>query len=116
MDNEQIIASAIKKYEDGLQINKINEIFDKLKSGKINNINEIRNICDFLKVDFENVNDLVSMDFSYNQAINMIWYFSDKKTSNDYKMITDKKIKDIFTLIDNLKILKRILNNLNCMI
>ena len=103
LDNEQIIASAIKKYEDRLQINKINEIFDKLKRGKINNINEIRNICDFLKVDFENVNDLVSMDFSYNQAINMIWYFSDKKTSNDYKMITDKKIKDIFTLIDNLK-------------
>ena len=103
LDNEQIIASAIKKYEDRLQINKINEIFDKLKSGKINNINETRNICDFLKVDFENVNDLVSMDFSYNQAINMIWYFSDKKTSNDYKMITDKKIKDIFTLIDNLK-------------
>ena len=100
---DNIIASAIKKYEDRLQINKINEIFDKLKSGKINNINEIRNICDFLKVDFENVNDLVSMDFSYNQAINMIWYFSDKKTSNDYKMITDKKIKDIFTLIDNLK-------------
>lgn len=107
LDNEQIIASAIKKYEDRLQINKINEIFDKLKSGKINNINEIRNICDFLKVDFENVNDLVSMDFSYNQAVNMIWYFSDKKTSNDYKMITDKKIKDIFTLIDNLKNSKR---------
>lgn len=103
LNNDQIIVSAIKKYEDRLQINKINEIFDKLKSGKINNINEIRNICDFLKVDFENVNDLVSMDFSYNQAINMIWYFSDKKTSNDYKMITDKKIKDIFTLIDNLK-------------
>ena len=32
-----------------------------------------------------------------------ILYFSDKKTSNYYKMITDKKIKDIFTLIDNLK-------------
>lgn len=103
LNNDQIIASAIKKYEDRLEINKISEIFDKLKSGKINNINEIRNICDFLKVDFENVNDLVSMDFSYNQAINMIWYFSNKKTSNDYKMITDKKIKDIFTLIDNLK-------------
>lgn len=43
------------------------------------------------------------MDFSYNQAINMIWYFSDKKTSNNYKMITDKKIKDIFILVDNLR-------------
>lgn len=103
LNNDQIIASAIKKYEDRLEINKISEIFDKLKSNKKNDINEIKNICTFLKIDFETVNDLVSMDFSYNQAINMIWYFSDKKTSNDYKMITDKKIKDIFTLIDNLK-------------
>lgn len=30
-------------------------------------------------------------------------YFSDKKTSNNYKMITDKKIKDIFILVDNLR-------------
>ena len=103
LNNDQIIASAIKKYEDRLEINKISEIFDKLKSNKKNDISEIKNICTFLKIDFENVNDLVSMDFSYNQAINMIWYFSDKKISNDYKMITDKKIKDIFTLIDNLK-------------
>lgn len=103
LNNNQIIVSAIKKYEDRLEINKISEIFDKLKSNKKNDISEIKNICTFLKIDFENVNDLVSMDFSYNQAINMIWYFSDKKTGNDYKMITDKKIKDIFTLIDNLK-------------
>ena len=103
LNNDQIIVSAIKKYEDRLEINKISEIFDKLKSNKKNDISEIKNICTFLKIDFENVNDLVSMDFSYNQAINMIWYFSDKKTSNDYKMINDKKIKDIFTLIDNLK-------------
>ena len=103
LDSEQIIETAIKKYEDRLQIDKINEIFDKLKNGKITSINEIKDICDFLKIDIENVNDLVNMDFSYNQAINMIWYFSDKKTNNDYKIITDKKIKDIFSLIDNLK-------------
>lgn len=103
LDNEQIIALAIKKYEDRLQIGKINEIFDKLKNSKICDVNEIKSICEFLKVDFENVTDLVNMDFSYNQAINMIWYFSDKKTSNNYKMITDKKIKDIFILVDNLR-------------
>lgn len=103
LDNEQIIASSIKKYEDRLHIDKINDIFDKLKNSKRCDINGIKDICDFLKIDFENVNDLVSMDFSYNQSINMIWYFSDKKTDNDYKMITDKKIKDVFTLIDNLK-------------
>lgn len=103
LNNEQIIEIVIKKYEDRLQINKINEMFDKLKSGKINDVNEIKDICDFLKIDFENVNDLVSMDFSYNQAINTIWYFSDKKINDDYKIITDKKLKDLFLLVDNLK-------------
>lgn len=103
LDNEKIIEEAIRKYENRLQIDKINEIFNKLKIENNHNINEIKNICDFLKIDFENVNDLVSMDFSYNQAINMIWYFSDKKNDDDYKIITDKKIKDVFLLIDNLK-------------
>ena len=86
-----------------MQINKISEAFNKLKDKKINSISEIKAICTFLKIDFENVIDLVEMDFSYNQAINMIWYFSDKKTSDDYKIITDKKIKDIFTIINNLR-------------
>ena len=103
LSSEQIIESAIKKYEDRLQLDKINEIFNKLKKQKINSINEIKNICDIFKIDFENINDLISMDFSYNQAINIIWYFSDKKTDDDYKMITDKRIKDIFSMIRNLK-------------
>lgn len=43
------------------------------------------------------------MDFSLNQAINMIWYFSDKKTNTNNKIITDRKIKEIFTLANDLK-------------
>ena len=103
LSSEQVIESAIKKYEERLKIDKINEIFNNLKSKKINCINEIKDICDFLKIDYENVVDLMHMDFSYNQAINMIWYFFDKKNEDDYKVITDKKIKNIFTLIDNLR-------------
>ena len=103
LNNDQIIDLAIKKYEDRLQINKINEIFNNLKDNKINNIYEIKAICNFLKIDFENIIDLTNMDFSYNQAINMIWYFSDKKNDNDYKLLTDQKLKEIFSLINNLK-------------
>ena len=103
LNNDEIITTAIKKYEDKLQIDKINETFDKLKSLKSYDINEIKEICEFLKIDFENVNELVNMDFTFNQAINLIWYFSDKKTSNDFKIITDKKIEDIFILINALK-------------
>ena len=103
IDNEKIISDAIKKYEDKLQINKINKIFDKIKNDKIQDINEIRKICNVLKIDFENVNELIEMNFSYNQAINMIWYFSDKKTSDGNKIITDNKIKEIFDLINEIK-------------
>ena len=103
LDNEQIIATAIKKYEDKLQIAKINETFNNLKSKKVNNINEIKNICDFLKIDFGKVNDLVSMDFSYNQAINLIWYFYDELTENDYKIITDEKLEYLFSLVNKLE-------------
>ena len=41
--------------------------------------------------------------FTYNQAINMIWYFSDKTLNNDYKIISDNKIEYIFNLIVKLK-------------
>jgi DNA-directed RNA polymerase specialized sigma24 family protein len=41
------------------------------------------------------------MNFTYNQAINMIWYFSDSD-NNGYKSITDNKIKELFKLIDNI--------------
>lgn len=103
LSNEQIVETAIKKYEDELQTNKINEIFNTLKNKKTNNINEIKDICNFLKIDFENVNDLVSMDFSYNQAINIIWYFYDELSENDYKIITDEKIEYLFSLLNELE-------------
>lgn len=103
LDSDEIIASAVKKYEDKLQIDKINTIFNRLKNEEIKDINDLRNICEFLKLDLENVVDLVNMDFTYNQAINIIWYFSDKKINNDYKVITDNKLKEVFAMIEKLK-------------
>lgn len=103
LDSDEIIASAVKKYEDKLQIDKINTIFNRLKNEEIKDINDLRNICEFLKLDLENVVDLVNMDFTYNQAINIIWYFSDKKINDDYKVITDNKLKEVFAMIEKLK-------------
>lgn len=106
LNDEQIIETAIKKYEDKLQINKINETFKKLENLKVQDYNELKDICEFLKIDFENVFELVNMNFSYNQAINLIWYFSDKKSNSDFKIITDKKLKSLFSLVDDLKVSK----------
>ena len=102
LTDEELVEVIIKRHEKRLKIDKINKIFDKLKVRECN-VNEMEEICHFLKIDFKNVEDLVNVGFSYYQAISMIWYFSDEKTNNDYKMITNKKIKEIFTLINNLK-------------
>lgn len=102
-NTEQRIEQSIKKYEERLEIKKINETFEQLKQGKINSSEEIIEICEFLKVDYENVLDLINMNFSYNQAINMIWYFSDKTNSQNYKLITDKKVKKLFSFVEQIK-------------
>lgn len=102
LSDEQIIEAAIRKYEDRLQINKINAIFKKLEKLEIQDYNELSDICKFLKIDFDNILDLINMDFSCSQAINLIWYFSDK-SKNGIKIITDKKLKSLFSLVDNLK-------------
>ena len=78
-------------------------IFEQLKSKKTFNMDEIKKICGFLKIDYDNVQDLIDMNFSYHQAINMIWYFSDKRNNDGYRLITDKKIKELFTLIEQIK-------------
>ena len=102
LDSEQIIEQAINQYEKKLEIDTVNEIFNKLRSPKVKTINEIIDICKKLKIDFENVNDLVEKGFRYNQAITMIWYYSNKKTSDGLKMITDDKIEEIFSIIESL--------------
>lgn len=43
------------------------------------------------------------MDFSYQQAINMIWYFYDK-SENDLKVISDKKLESLFSLVEKLMV------------
>lgn len=111
LNREQIINISIQKYEERLQINKINEFFDKLRKNNISDIDEIKEICVFLKIDFATVLDLINMDFSFNQAINMIWYFSDKKLDNDDRTITDKKIENLLSLANGLK--KESINILN---
>ncbi len=103
LDKEKIISLAIKKYEERLEINKINEIFNNLKKIESKDTKQIKDICNFLKISFINVSDLVDMDFSYYQAINMIWYFFDNKTDDGYKIITDNKIKNIFSIINKLQ-------------
>lgn len=103
LSNEQIIDITIQKYEAKLHIDKINDIFREMEKRKNLEYNDLRNICEFLKIDIENVFDLIEKDFSCNQAINIIWFFGDKIDNNGFKIITDKKLQDLFKLIAKLQ-------------
>ena len=103
IDSDTIIEQYLKEYEKRLEIRAINEIFNQIKNKGINNIDEIIEICRKLKINYENVKELIEMDFTYNQAINMIWYFSDRRNSNGFRMITDEKIEEVLSLIENIK-------------
>ena len=102
-DNRECILHAIEKYEKKLQIKEINSLFEGLKQGKFTNDDEQKKICELLKINYDNVLDLIGMDFSWNQAINIIWYFSDRKDHEDYKLISDRKLSDIFSMIDQIQ-------------
>ena len=97
-NEDNLVEEAIKKYEERLHIDKINSIFSSLDK----NVN-IEDICKYLKINYDNVLDLIDMSFTIKQAINMIWYFSDRQDEYGNKIITDKKIKELFILIDDIK-------------
>ncbi|MGM9834945.1 MAG: hypothetical protein ACI31M_04130 [Bacilli bacterium] len=102
-EKEKCMMYAIEKYERKLQIQKINNLFEELKQRKKMNDVELKELCKTLKINYDNVKDLVGMEFSLNQAINIIWFFSDRKDNNDNKLISDKKLIDIFDMINQIK-------------
>lgn len=102
-DIEKIIDETIEKIQIKNNIKNINKIFDFLKNEELDDIQQLIHICNFLKIDYNCVVTLKNTNFSYNQAINMIWYFSDNTNSQGYKIITYKKIKELLPLIEHVK-------------
>lgn len=103
VNNDELIKKAIERYEVKLHIDKINEVFNNLKTLKRDALSEIEDICEFLKINYDNVLELINMDFSVSQSINIIWYFYNETDSNNYKIITYDRLKTLFTLVNNIK-------------
>ncbi len=100
---QEIVNECVYKYEKRLHIKKIYNLFEKLKKIKNISYDEQKKACELLKINYDNVIDLIQMNFSLNQAINIIWYFSDRKDNNDNKLISYKKISEIFDIINKIK-------------
>lgn len=103
---EERVKVAVEKYEEKIEIRKISETFRRLNE-EVLSLDEIQDICEFLKINYENVQALIEMDFTYNQAINIIWYFYDRIDSQNLKSITDNKLEQLFALIEQVRTAKK---------
>lgn len=95
------IENAILGYEKNYEFKKRNMCFYTLSQFKGDDLKEVHNISDYLKINWENVLYLINMEFSIYQAISMIWYFYDGVDDNDFKTLSDNGIEEIFRLVQN---------------
>ncbi len=103
LNDDEIVKTVIKDYEKKLEMKGINDLFKDLKHGKIKSLKELEYVSRLLKIKYENVLELIDMNFTYNQAISTIWYFHDQTDESEQKYITDKKILSLFDGIKTLK-------------
>lgn len=101
---EDSIEKAIDNYVKKLEIEELNTIFNSLNQNEEMTKPEIKNICNKLKINFENFKNLIEFGFSYEQGINLIWYFYDQSDENGLKRITETKLNDVLQLAEDLKI------------
>lgn len=96
LSEDELVVQAIKDYNAAELTRKRNKIFKDL--GHENSIDKLKEYCQFLKISFTNVESLVKKGFTYQQAINMIWYFSDITNEVGNKCLTEAKLKYIMEL------------------
>jgi len=79
-----------------------NEIINKVLENYLKNETVLKNKCELYKVDYNNINELIELEFTNNQAFNLIWFFSDIEENNN-KKITNKKVKEIVSLAHSIE-------------
>ena len=95
---DEVVGLAINRYEKRKYFDQLSQIFVSLK--KENDILNIEQYCQFLHISLDNVETLHCLNYSYFQAISMIWYFSDYFDENGDKMLTESRLQDIYSLLD----------------
>ncbi len=95
---DEVVGLAINRYEKRKYFDQLSQIFVSLKEE--NDILNIEQYCQFLHISLDNVETLHCLNYSYFQAISMIWYFSDCFDENGDKMLTESRLQDIYSLLD----------------
>lgn len=100
---QEIVNITIENYKRNLEIKKIRNTFEILKQEANISLEEVENICEFLKISYNNVLKLVHLNYSVNQVINMIWFFGDSEDTNNKKMITARRVGEILKMTHEVK-------------
>lgn len=102
--NDLLYEKVVKAYKRKNSIRKVNEIFRRLDNGAVEDINEMKIICKKCRIDFESLLDLYHDDLTYNQALKMIWYYSDDVEKDGTHSISDKKKEIVLGFVNSLKL------------
>ena len=103
ISDEEVTKEAIKKYKKQVYDDKANQIFIYLTANKIEDINKARELCDTLRIDFENVIDSNQEGLSYDKAILLIWYFADSRGRKNRPMVSGKTLEVVLGFASYLK-------------
>ena len=95
---DDVVSLAIKRYEKRNYFEQLNQIFKTLKEE--NNYLYIESYCQFLHISLDNVETLRGLNYSYLQAISLIWYFSDCFDENGNKILTKERLRYVYSLLD----------------
>ncbi len=97
---EEIVNLVVEEYcqmkEKREYFKRLKEIFQRLETES--NLQIIKEYCQFLQINFENVQLLHKLNYTFYQAISMIWYFFDQINEQNQKFLTQKRLQDIQSL------------------
>lgn len=100
LPQDEVIEMVILEFEKRENFKKINEMFLRLSNDLSEE--EIKNICEFLKIDYDNLLFVNSLYNNLKQSINIIWYFGVEKECG-FKKVARMELENIKFYLNCLK-------------
>lgn len=104
LSSQEAIEQAVKQNEKNKYFKNLKNLMKNIKNGSYDK-SDIKNICLTLKISYDNLTELMNKNYSFAEAIYIIWFFYDVEISK-MKAISNDKLKQIYLSIENIETLK----------
>lgn len=104
LSSQEAIEQVVKQNEKNKYFKNLKNLMENIKNGNYDK-SDIKNICLTLKISYDNLTELMNKNYSFAEAIYIIWFFYDVEISK-MKAISNDKLKQIYLSIENIETLK----------